>query len=278
MQKTILITGTSSGIGKATALYFAQQDWNVIATMRSPEKETELIDKPNILVTKLEVTDPETIQTAIQTGIDTYGKIDAVINNAGYGQQGLFEATTSEKIKAQFEVNVFGVMNVIRAILPHFRNRQAGTIVNVSSVAGRVTSPLLSVYSSSKFAVEGFTETLAYELESQKIRVKIVEPGYIATPFYERTTTEFAFNPALTDYHKFNEEMNAFYTSASNQAIFTPDDVAKVIFKASTDNTFQLRYVAGPDMEPMINIRNSKPDQEYVEFMRSLFRPNAFKN
>ncbi len=278
MQKTILITGTSTGIGKATALYFAEQGWNVIATMRSPEKETELIDKPNVLVTKLEVTDPETIQTAIQQGIEKFGQIDVLVNNAGYGQQGLFEATTPEKIKAQFEVNVFGAMNVIRAILPHFRNQKSGTIINISSVAGRVTTPLLSIYSASKFAIEGFTESLAFELESQNIKVKIVEPGYIATPFYERTTSEFAFDPTLTDYIKFNEEMNTFYASASGGAIFTPEDVAKVIFTASTDNSYQLRYVAGPDMEQMINIRNSKPDQEYVDSMRNIFRPNSFKN
>lgn len=278
MQKTILITGTSTGIGKATALFFAKQGWNVIATMRNPEKETELIDKQNVLVTRLDVADPQSIQFAIEQGIEKFGQIDVLVNNAGYGQQGIFEATAPEKINAQFDVNVFGVMNVTRAILPHFRNRRQGTIVNISSVAGRVTTPMLSIYSASKFAIEGFTESLAYELESQNIKMKIVEPGYIATPFYERTAIEFAFDPTLTDYAKFNEEMNAFYSSASNEAIFTPEDVAKVIFTASTDNTYQLRYVAGPDMEQMVNLRNSKPDQEYVDFMRNLFRPNAFKN
>lgn len=277
MQKTVLITGTSSGIGKATALHFAQQGWNVIATMRSPEKETELIGKINVLVTRLEVTETDSIKSAISAGIEKFGQIDVLVNNAGYGQQGLFEATASEKIKAQFDVNVFGTMNVMRAILPHFRAQKEGAIINVTSVAGRVTSPLLSVYCSSKFAVEGFTESLAYEVESQNIKVKIVEPGYIATDFYERTAAEFAFDPALTDYNKFNEEMNSFYASAANAAVFTSEDVANVIFTAATDGTYQLRYVAGPDMEPMINVRNSKPDQEYVDFLRGMFRPNSFK-
>src|SRR6218665_398777 len=179
MKKTVLITGASSGIGKATSLYFARQGWNVIATMRNPEKETELVNEPNILVSRLEVNDPASINAAIAEGIAKFGKIDALINNAGYGQQGVFEAISTEKIQAQFDVNVFGTMNVTRAMLPHFRANQAGVIVNVSSGAGRVTTPLLSIYSASKFAIEGFSESLAFELDSQNIKVKIVEPGYI---------------------------------------------------------------------------------------------------
>jgi len=277
MEKSIFITGASSGIGKVTSLYFAQQGWNVIATMRNPEKETELIKEPNIFVTKLEVTDPISIQNAIEQGIERFGQIDALINNAGYGQQGLFEAVSPEKIQAQFDVNVFGLMNVTRAILPHFRSRKSGTILNISSGAGRLTTPLLSIYCASKFAVEGFTEALAYELESQNIKVKLVEPGFIATPFNEKTTTSFAFDPSLTDYNTFNKEMGEFFKSFAGGNIFTAEDVAKVVFTAVTDNTYQLRYVAGTDIEQMIQVRNSKPDQEYVEFMRGLLRPNAFK-
>ncbi|MGA0557233.1 SDR family oxidoreductase [Larkinella sp. VNQ87] len=277
MKKTVLITGASSGIGKATSLYFAQQGWNVIATMRSPENETELINDSHMLVTRLEVTDPDSIQIAIQQGIDKFGQIDALVNNAGYGQQGLFEAISPEKIRAQFEVNVFGMMNVTRAILPHFRSRKAGTVLTVSSGAGRVTTPLISIYCASKFAVEGFTESLAYELESQGIKVKLVEPGYIATSFYQRTVSDFAHDPSLTDYSTFNKEMEAFFESFAGGNNFTANEVAQVIFTAITDDSHQLRYVAGPDVEPLLTIRNSKPDQEYVEFMRKLFRPNSFQ-
>ncbi|ASK29230.1 short-chain dehydrogenase/reductase [Chryseobacterium sp. T16E-39] len=279
MNKTVLITGASSGIGKATALYFAKNKWNVIATMRNPEKEKELNQYENVLVTELEVTDNDSIQKAIHHGIEQFGKIDAVINNAGYGQQGIFEAVTPEKIRAQFDVNVFGVMNVTRAILPHFRANNSGTVLNITSGAGRVTTPLLSVYSASKFAIEGFSESLAFELNSQNIKVKIVEPGYIATSFYERANQEFAFDPSLEDYKSFSEEMALFFKSFEGGSnLYSSDDVAHVIYTAVTDNTNQLRYIAGPDIEPLFEIRNSKPDQEYVNTLRHLFMPDGFKN
>lgn len=279
MNKTVLITGASSGIGKATAKYFANNNWNVIATMRSPEKETELTQINNIFVIRLEVTDSDSIQQAIEKGIEKFGKIDAVINNAGYGQQGLFEATTPEKVRAQFEVNVFGVMNVTRAILPHFRSQNSGTIINITSGAGRVTTPILSIYSASKFAVEGFTESLAFELSSQNIKVKIIEPGFIQTSFYDRANEEFAFDPSLEDYKEFSDEIAAFFsTFEGGENLFTSEDVARVIYNATTDGSHQLRYLAGPDIETLFNLRNSKTDQEYVEYTRNLFMPNGFKS
>jgi NAD(P)-dependent dehydrogenase (short-subunit alcohol dehydrogenase family) len=274
----MLITGASSGIGKATSLYFAQQGWHVIATMRNPEKEKDLIKEPNIFVTRLEVTEPASIETAIQQGIQKFGKIDVLINNAGYGQQGLFEAVSPEKIQEQFNVNVFGLMHVTRAILPHFRSNKGGVLLNVSSGAGRLTTPLLSIYSASKYAVEGFTESLAYELESQHIKVKLVEPGYIATPFNEKTITSFAYDPLLSDYDAFSEELAAFFKNFEGSNTFSADDVARVIFNAVTDNTHRLRYMAGPDIEQLVNARIGKTDQEYQDFLRGIFRPDSFKN
>ena len=278
MKKTVLITGASSGIGKATSLYFSQQGWNVIATMRNSQEETDLTQVPNLLVTTLEVNDTGSIQAAIDAGIERFGQIDALVNNAGYGQLGLFEAISPEQIQTQFDVNVFGLMNVTRAILPHFRSKQSGTIVNISSGAGRVTTPLLSIYAASKFAIEGFTEALAYELDSQQIKVKIVEPGSIPTSFHERAVGAFAFDPALVDYNDFSQEMETFFKSFEGGGVFTPEDVAGVIFTAVTDGTYQLRYVAGPDVEPLFEIRNTLPDQEYVDFTRKLFTPKGFGN
>lgn len=277
MKKVIFITGASSGLGKATSLFFAQQGWNVIATMRNPEKEKELNSYENIWVTRLDVSDTESIQTAISEGIKKFGHIDALVNNAGYGQQGLFEAISPEKIRAQFDVNVFGLMDVTHAILPHFRNKKQGTLVNVTSGAGRVTVPLISVYAASKFAVEGFSESLSYELESQNIKVKIIEPGYVVTPFYERAAADFAFDPALEDYTAFQEEMNSLFSSFGDQKTATAEDVAKTIYKAVTEESHTLRYIAGPDLEPLVALRNSKPDQEYIETLRSQFMPKAFK-
>ncbi len=272
----MLITGASSGIGKATALYFAQQGWQVMATMRDPAKDDGLAQQPGILVMRLDVNDPLSIQAAIQAGIDAYGRIDALVNNAGYGQQGLFEAIPPEKVQAQFDTNVFGLMHVTRAMLPHFRNNGSGIVINVSSGAGRVTTPLLSVYAASKFAVEGFSESLSFELDSQNIRVKIIEPGFIPTTFYDRAGQEFAFDPALDDYKSFSDEMASFFKSFEGGNLFSAEDVARVIYTAATDDTHQLRYVAGPDIEPLLNLRNSKPDQDYVDYTRSVFTPNGF--
>jgi NADP-dependent 3-hydroxy acid dehydrogenase YdfG len=134
MNKTILITGTSSGIGKASALRFSNEGWNVIATMRSPEKETELTKRDNIFVTKLDVQQPDSIASAIESGIKKFGKIDVLLKNAGYGEFGIFESATEEQVRTQFEVNVFGVMNTIRIILPHFRERKEGMILNIRDV------------------------------------------------------------------------------------------------------------------------------------------------
>lgn len=277
MKKVIFITGASSGIGKATSLFFAQQGWNVIATMRNPEKETELKNYPNILVTHLDVSDNQSIKTAISEGIEKFGKIDALVNNAGYGQQGLFEAISAEKIRAQFEVNVFGLMNVTHAILPHFRSRKQGTLVNVTSGAGRVTVPLISVYAASKFAVEGFSESLSYELESQNIKVKIIAPGYVVTPFYERAAVDYAFDPELGDYTAFQEDMNSLFSSFGEQKTASANDVAETIYGAVTDESHTLRYIAGPDLEPLIALRNSNSDQQYIETLRNQFMPKAFK-
>ena len=278
MKKVIFITGASSGLGKATSLFFAQQGWNVVATMRNPEQEKELTAHANIFITRLDVNDSASITSAIQQGIEKFGYIDALVNNAGYGQQGIFEAVTPEKIKEQFDVNVFGLMDVTRAMLPHFRSRQQGTIVNITSGAGRVTIPMISIYAASKFAVEGFTESLAYEMASQHIKVKIVEPGYILTNFHQRAANDFAMDASLKDYDNFLTDMTAMLASFGDNPVASAEDVAKTVYTAVTDESYTLRYIAGPDLEPLIAIRNSKPDQEYVDFMRGLFMPKAFEN
>jgi NAD(P)-dependent dehydrogenase (short-subunit alcohol dehydrogenase family) len=177
MKQSVLITGASTGLGRTTAKFFAARGWNVVATMRRPEAEMELTRRDDVLVTRLDVQDRTSIATAIAAGIARFGRIDALINNAGFGLFGLFEGTPREKILEQFEVNVFGVMDVTRAVLPHFRQHQSGLILNISSGAGVFTLPMISLYCASKFALEGFPEALSYELASQGITVKIIEPG-----------------------------------------------------------------------------------------------------
>lgn len=186
--KTVLITGASTGIGKATAEYFADRGWNVAATMRSPEKAA--FDCPgaaNIKVFRLDVTDEATISSAVAGVIAAFGQIDALVNNAGYGLVGLFEAMSPEQVRKQFETNVIGLMNVTRAVIPQMRAQKSGTIVSVASVAGRMTMPLYSLYCSTKWAVEGFTEALSYELKPHGINVRIIEPGPIHTDFLTRS-------------------------------------------------------------------------------------------
>jgi short-subunit dehydrogenase len=271
MKKVILITGASSGIGKETARHFADKDWNVIATMRNPEKETELNQLENILVTKLDVQDGDTIQTAIDTGIAHFGHIDVLMNNAGYGQMGIFEAATKEKIVNQFEVNVFGVMDTIKTILPHFRRRKSGMILNISSGAGKFTLPMLSMYAASKFALEGFSEALSFELSALNILVKIIEPGGTQTNFNRTSSAVFAHDTNLTDYDPFVTAAGQMFANMA-QASITSLEVAEVIYRAATDGTSTLRYAIGnEDFNERLNARQHLDDQEYINSIKNGF-------
>ena len=155
--------------------------------MRTPEKSEDLQKIADLETFRLDVTDVDSIKSAIDETLEKFGRIDAVVNNAGYGLVGAFEAATQEQIEKQFQTNVFGLMNVCREILPYFREQKRGTIVNVASVGGRITFPFYSLYHATKWAVEGFRESLQYELEQFNIRVKIIEPGPIKTDFYDRS-------------------------------------------------------------------------------------------
>lgn len=177
MTQTVFVTGASSGIGRATVDYFAARGWNVAATMRDPAKARDL--PPAAFPVRLDVTDHASIRDALAAAKQRFKRIDAVVNNAGYGAVGPFEASTPEDVDRQLATNVTGLMNLVREILPDFRAQRAGTIVNVASMGGRITFPLYSVYHASKWAVEGFTESIKYELDEFNIRVKIIEPGPI---------------------------------------------------------------------------------------------------
>ena len=165
MKKTVFITGASSGFGNLTAKLFQARGWNVFATMRSPQKEAELTLLPNITVAKLDVTDRENIRKAVAECITTYGSIDVLVNNAGYGAAGFFEEASQEEINRQLDVNLFGLMDCTQEVIPVMRKQGGGVIINVTSVAGSLGMPFLSLYNASKFAVEGFTQALQFELE-----------------------------------------------------------------------------------------------------------------
>ncbi len=274
MKKTVLITGCSTGIGKATAQLFNDKGWNVVATMRNPGAEKDLKPSDSMLVTKLDVQDQTSIDKAIQEGIARFESIDVLVNNAGYGQYGLFEATPREKIRDQFDVNLFGLMDVTRALLPQMRKKKSGVIINISSGAGLFTLPMISLYCASKYALEGFTEALAYELASQNIIIKLVEPhgGVTATQFSERAARDKAVDPFLKDYDEFVNRTNEAFTQMGTARTISSEDVAKVIYEAATDNTDRLRYLVGNDTRGFIKAREEMFDQEYVDFMRARFK------
>ena len=267
-MKTILITGSSTGIGRATAIRFQNEGWNVIATMRSPEKEEELQKLPNVRVERLDVQDKSSIDSAIQNGIEAFGKIDVLLNNAGYGLMGTFESAPSANIRRQFDVNVFGLFDVTQAILPHFRANKAGVIINISSIGGRITFPLISLYHSTKFAVEGFSESLHYELEPLGIKVKIVEPGGVATDFGSRSM-DFQHNEELTDYNEYvGQVMENFQKMMDPSNMSSADHIAGIIFDAATDGSGTLRYRAGEDAHQFLGARDQMNDEEFIGMMK----------
>jgi NAD(P)-dependent dehydrogenase (short-subunit alcohol dehydrogenase family) len=269
MSKTILITGASSGIGKTTAKYFQEKGWNVIATMRSPERETELTALENVFVTRLDVLDPDSITGAVAAGIEKFGKIDVLLNNAGYGAYGPLEATPMEKIRRQFDVNVIGLFATTQALLPHFRANRDGVIVNISSIGGKTTFPLGSLYHGSKFAVEGLSEALSFEMEAIGVKVKIVEPGMIKTDFGGRSF-DFNNDESMTEYQGVVGKVFAAIEPLA-AAGSEPEVVAEVIYEAATDGTDRLRYTAGDDAAQIVAARTAADDATFLQGVKDQF-------
>jgi NAD(P)-dependent dehydrogenase (short-subunit alcohol dehydrogenase family) len=266
IMKSIVITGSSSGIGKATAKYFAAQGWQVAATMRKPEDETKLNQIKNISLYQLDVADNVSIASAAAQILSNFGTVDVVLNNAGYGLAGPFEAATPQQIRRQFDTNVFGLMEVTRAFLPHFRANKAGMFLNVSSIGGLITFPYVSLYHSTKWAVEGFSESLSYELGELGIQVKIIEPGGVATDFGGRSM-DFAMPDTLPAYA---ESVQKFMAARANSgsAASTAEFLAEEIYKAATDGKNQLRYLIGADAEQTYAMRQQVGDDAFIAGMR----------
>jgi short-subunit dehydrogenase len=264
MNKVILITGASSGIGKETAKLFQTKNWKVAATMRTPEKAEDLRKIADIETFRLDVTDVDSIKQAIKDVIEKFGRIDAVVNNAGYGLVGAFEASTQEQIEKQFQTNVFGLMNVCREILPYFRAEKRGTIVNVASMGGRLTFPLYSLYHATKWAVEGFSESLQYEVEQFGIRIKIIEPGPIKTDFYDRSM-DLTRKEGLTAYDHFIDKAMPNMQKAGEDA---PDGkiVAETIYEALIDGSKKMRYPVNSKM--VLTVRKLLPDWAFFRVIK----------
>lgn len=269
MNKTILITGASSGIGKATAIHFQEKGWNVAATMRSPDKATDLENLENLITLPLDVTDHSSIQEAIGDTIENFNSLDVIVNNAGYALIGPFEASTEEQIQRQFNTNVFGLMAVTRAILPYFRERKEGIIINVASVGGRITVPLYSLYQATKWAVEGFSESLQHELYPLNVKIKIIEPGLIETDFYRRSM-EIMSAEGLTAYDDYvNRALPRLQDSGEQGS--SPEEIAKLIHGAANDKSWRLRYSGGKHAKMALFLRRILPDGAFNGFVRRQF-------
>ncbi len=268
-MKTILITGASSGIGQATATHFQANGWNVVATMRRPEVADDLAALGNVFVTRLDVTESASIETAVAEAVERFGTIDVLVNNAGYGAYGALEAFPMERIRRQFDTNVVGLLDVTKTVLPHMRNQRSGTIINISSIGGQITFPLGTLYHGTKFAVEGLSEALHYELEPLGIRVRIIEPGMIATNF-GGSSFDFAHDDELTDYADAPAAMQRVFATVVTTPRSSPDLVADVIWTAANDTSDQLRYRAGPDAHELLDRRKTQDDATFIDTIKGL--------
>ena len=218
------------------------------------------------MVTRLDVQDRDSIASVVSDGVERFGRIDALINNAGFSPFGVFEAISREKIQAQFDVNLFGLMDVTRAPLPHVRQNKSGLIINIGSRVGLVGLPMTSLYCAAKYALEGFSE-------AQNIVIKIVEPsgGLASTSFSERMAQEKTFDTTPADYAEFLDRISAIFATMQATRKTTADDVARVIYEAAMDGSSRFRYFIGEDVGDFVQAKREKSDQDYIHFMRARF-------
>ena len=265
-MKTIFITGASTGLGKATAKLFAVNGWKVIATMRKPENEKELGLIDNISLLALDVTDPAQVKATTQKAI-AMGSIDVVFNNAGYGLMGPLESTTDEQLVRQLNTNLLGVIRVTQAFIPYFREKQNGLFITTTSIGGLITFPFSSVYHATKWALEGWSESMSFELKKIGVGIKTVSPGGIKTDFLSRSA-DMSAHPV---YNKWVEKMFASFSEDH----FTPaEQIAAIVYEAATDGKDTLRYVAGEDAKALYAQRLQLGDEAFRKQMEHTFLGN----
>jgi NAD(P)-dependent dehydrogenase (short-subunit alcohol dehydrogenase family) len=276
-DKVALVTGSSSGIGFETSLMLARAGFNTYASMRNLEKSkniTEIAKKEKLplQVVQLDVNNDGSVKDAIVKILKADQRIDVLINNAGYGLFGSVEDTSIEEIKAQFETNFFGVVRVTQQVLPLMRRQNSGTIVNVSSVGGRIGLPALSAYHSTKFALEGLSESIAFELEPFGIRVVIIEPGVIRTNILNSSSSAKKALDPKSPYFSLSQMLNDnFKSMMESESSSPPEEVAKVILQAVTSENPQLRYSVGDDAANLIDARKNMPDKEFRKMIMKNF-------
>ena len=266
-----LITGTSTGIGLATALHFGREGHDVWAGVRNPTTATDLraaIDKERlpVRVVALDVDDGESVQRGVAEVLDKAGRVDVLVNNAGIGGGGPIEDVPVDWVKTLFETNYFGVLRVTQAVLPGMRERRAGAIVNVSSVAGRLAVAGHGHYSAVKHALEAMSEALAQEVQRFGIRVAIVEPGVVVTPIFSKAKR---WADPASPYFDHVRRLLLLYQKQMPHAA-QPADAARVIYKAATTSTPRLRWLVGDDAKLLVAGRQRQTDEEYVAGGRAM--------
>jgi short-subunit dehydrogenase len=272
-QKVAIVTGSSSGIGYATSLLLARNRFHTYATMRSIEKSVDIQEIANkerlpLQVIQIDVNDDASIRNSIEKVGSENERIDVLVNNAGYGLVGAFEDLSVEEIKSQFETNFFGVIRLTQQVLPIMRKQKSGTIVNVSSGAGRIGFPGMSAYVSSKFALEGLSESMSYELEPFGIKVVIIEPGLIRTNFKKNSvmSKKSLDNSSISPYSSIIQKIDSSISSMVEHAT-PPEEVAKAILHAAISNNPKLRYLVGNDMIMMAETKKSMSDEDFRKMM-----------
>jgi len=245
---TVLITGASSGIGEATARHFLDAGWNVAACMRRPERHRFDASASRLAVLPMDVTVEGSIASGVEAAESRFGGIDVLVNNAGYALLGPVEALTPEALRRQFETNLIGLVAVTRQVLPGMRGRRRGVVVNIASIGGRMAFPFAAAYHASKFAVEGLSESMRFDLRPHGIRVKVIEPGPIRTNFLGGSA-EWVEHPA------YSTEFARFRTMSErlNATLPTPERVAATVFRAATDGSDRLRYPAAAGPYPLLH-------------------------
>ena len=263
MAKTIFITGVSSGIGAATARLFAERGWNVVGTVRRPADAEPWQDRPNVRILTLDVTDPEAVAAAAGAAFSAYGRIDVVVNNAGYFQMGPLETSTMDQIRAQYETNVFGLIGVTKAFLPHLRAQGSGLFINVASTSAENGYPFGSVYSSTKGAVALLTEALNVELAAVGLTAKAVFPGLHATRIFTKV------DMAESVPEGYRSLLRQFVRMQGSVRGSAPEVSAKVIWTAATDGKDdRARYYAGPDATSIPSAKRLMGTAGYWRFFR----------
>lgn len=278
MKKTVLITGCSSGFGKLAAETFHAKGWNVVATMRRVEDGADLAELDEVLVTRLDVTDPESVEAAVDEATERFGGIDVAVNNAGYGGRGLFEQSSVEAIQGMYDTNVFGLMNVTRAVLPGMRELGEGRVINITSMAGMIGVPGNSIYTSTKFAVEGLTEAMALEYAPLGIRVCSVLPGaYTTTRFGENVTNEIdaGADQLTTHSHRLREHFDGLVEQMAMQGggPADPQEVADLIFQCATED-MPVHNPVGSDSEMILGMMAAAESrQAFLDQMSQMMMP-----